>query len=139
MSPTLSPTVLIVDDDDLVRHTLRTALEHFGYRVREAADCDEAVAKYRTDGEDAAVVLLDVQLPVEDGPQTFDALRRMDQKVVVCFMSGHAGAYMPEDLIERGGRVFFQKPFPMRDLASTLHSLVGRPGDRQFGLDCPAI
>lgn len=126
MPTAVPPTVLIVDDDDIVRHTLRSALEHYGFRVREAADCAEAVANYRTDGQAAAVVLLDVRLPGKDGPQTLAALHAVDAGAVACFMSGNANPYQPEELIDCGGRAFLQKPFRMRALAATVYDLLGR-------------
>jgi CheY-like chemotaxis protein len=59
-----TPTILVVDDDSLIRYALRDALTGDGYRVLEAETAAEAVAKSR-DGVD--LVLLDYRLPDGDG------------------------------------------------------------------------
>jgi CheY-like chemotaxis protein len=103
---------------------LRLGLERHGFHVRPAGNGAEAIDLYRKHAADIAVVLLDVRMPGLDGPQTLDALRLMNPDVVACFMSGHTGIYEPEELLRRGARHVFAKPFLLDELARTLHSLV---------------
>jgi DNA-binding response OmpR family regulator len=126
----VTPGVLVVDDDELVRSLLRSGLEWHGFRVWVAADGEEAVTVYRENRAAIAVVLLDVRMPGMDGPRTLGVLRWLDKRVVACFMSGNTGGYDTDDLIRRGARHVFAKPFCLKELAATLRSIVrARPLD----------
>lgn len=120
----VGPGVLVVDDEKLLRAVLRSGLERYGFRVWVAADAAEAVAVYRANGSEIAVVLLDVCMPGTDGPGTLDELRSLNRELVACFMSGHTGAYGTEELLRRGVRCVFAKPFDMERLAAALRSVV---------------
>lgn len=118
------PRILVVEDDELVRIMLRLGLERHGFRVSMAADGAEALEVYRENAEVIDVVLLDVCMPGLDGPRTLDTLRRMNPAVTACFMSGDTGIYEPEDLLRRGARHIFVKPFLLDDVAKKLYALV---------------
>ena len=122
--PLDAPGILVVEEDDLVRLMLRLGLERHGFRVRLAADGAAAIDLYREHAPSIAIVLLDVCMPGLDGPQTLAALRRMNADVVACFMSGNTGSYEPDELLRRGARHVFAKPFFLDELARNLHALV---------------
>jgi CheY-like chemotaxis protein len=120
--------VLIVDDCELMRLMLRLALEQTGFRVWVANTGAEAINLYREHRAAIAAVLLDVQMPGLDGPRTLDALRDLGPDIQVCFVSGDTGQYTPEELIRRGARAVFSKPFRITDLAdAVLWMLSGEP------------
>lgn len=124
LPPGGGPVVLVVEDDDLVRIMLRLGLERHGFRVSMATDGAEALEMYRENMAVIDVVLLDVCMPGLDGPRTLDALRRVNPAVAACFMSGHSGSYEPAELLRRGARHVFAKPFLLDDVAKKLHALV---------------
>jgi CheY-like chemotaxis protein len=68
--------VLVVDDESSVRTITKQTLEAFGYRVLTAADGADAVAVYARSGDEVAVVLTDMTMPIMDGPSTVRALTR---------------------------------------------------------------
>jgi len=70
------------------------------------------------------VVLLDVQMPDLDGPETLAALRRIKLSVPVVFMSGHTGRHSPEDLLALGATRLLHKPFNLDELSQVLWQLV---------------
>jgi CheY-like chemotaxis protein len=115
--------VLVVDDEQLVRIMVQLGLERIGLDVWLATDGREAIDLYRAHREDIAVVLLDVQMPGLDGPQTLDALRALNPAVLACFMSGDLGDYTVEELVQRGATYVIAKPFLPDDLADILRSL----------------
>ncbi len=124
------PGVLVVDDEHLVRTLLQLGLERDGFDVWLASDGREAIRLYRKHRDRIDVVLLDVRMPGLDGPQTLDALRGLDPKVLVCLMSGDLGDYQPDELRRRGAAHVIAKPFRLDELASTLRLLVnGVPTD----------
>lgn len=124
-------TVLIVDDDDAMRHYIRTLLELDSYRVESAANGLEAVALVNA-GLAPDVVLLDVNMPGIDGLET---LRRLLQirpglKVIMC-----SGAPDPRKALEAfisGAQEFLTKPFRHLYLSATLERcLAARSSGRQ--------
>jgi len=124
------PGVLVADDDPLVRPLERLVLELDGFDVWLAANGREALRLYRAYRERIAVVLLDVHMPVLDGPATLDALRRLHPEVLVCFMSSDTGDYEPHELLRRGAARVFAKPFHIPQLANHLRLLTqGVPAD----------
>lgn len=119
------PGVLVVDDDHFVRAIVQIGLERDGFDVWLARGGREAVDLYREHRERIAAVLLDVQMPGLDGPQTLDALHRLNPNLRACFMSGDAGDYSPVELIQRGAAHVIDKPFRLENLAAILRQLLG--------------
>jgi PAS domain S-box-containing protein len=87
-STTVGRTVLVVDDEPLVRNVARTVLEDAGHRVLVAADGVEALAVYDRDPEAIDAVVLDVTMPNLDGRQTLAQLHARDPGLPVVLASG---------------------------------------------------
>ncbi len=84
------PTILVIDDDTAIRGVLGAMLEHQGFAARLACSGDEGVTAYdRYRGEIDAVVL-DVQMPHKDGPQTLAELRALDASLPCVFVTGYS-------------------------------------------------
>ena len=118
------PEVLVVDDEPAVLGMLGFALPQHGLAVRQAGGGEGAVEIYRRHRDSIGVVLLDVRMPEFDGPRALAALREIDPRVRVVFMTGHAGAYSAGDLRALGADGVVEKPFrDMADLAGTLREV----------------
>jgi DNA-binding NarL/FixJ family response regulator len=78
--------VLLIDDDELVRKTLRRALEDADFEVVEAADGDEGIRSYETEPID--VVVTDILMPEKEGVETIMELRRKNPEVKIVAISG---------------------------------------------------
>ncbi len=116
--------VLVVDDEHLVRIMVQLGLERDGFDVYVANNGREAIQLYRAHRESIDIVLLDVRMPGRDGPQTMDALRALNPKLLVCLMSGDTATYRLEDLRQRGATHFLAKPFRLDRLAKVLALLI---------------
>src|ERR1041385_1655495 len=82
-----SPGILVADDEPCIRNLLGVVLGRYGFRVWLAPHGEQAVELYCRHRSEIALVLLDVRMPVLDGPATFAALRRINPTVRCCFMS----------------------------------------------------
>lgn len=120
------PGVLVVDDDHLVRCVLQLGLQRNGFEVWLASNGRKAIDLYREHREDIDVVLLDVQMPGLDGPQTLDNLCQMNPEVLACFIGDNLGAYEPEELLMYGAAHAIAKPFPLEQLVNILRRLTNR-------------
>jgi PAS domain S-box-containing protein len=110
-----SGTVLIVDDEEIVRVAARTVLESFGYTVLEAENGREAMRVYERHNGEVTVVLLDMTMPVMSGVETMTHLLALDPDVTVIATSGYNES---EAMQIFGSSIagFIQKPFTAPDL-----------------------
>ncbi len=111
-------TVLVVDDEVMVRRAVGRSLRLLGYRVLQAAHGVEALEIDANDPAD--LVVLDMAMPVMDGPETFRALRarRSDLPVLLC--SGYAADSVAAELLVEPRVDFLQKPFELSVLAAAV-------------------
>jgi CheY-like chemotaxis protein len=98
-----------------------------GFAIWLAANGVAAVDLYRRYRDAIDVVLLDVRMPVRDGPETLAAPRELDPHVCFSFMSGDTGKYTEENLIALGASAVFTKPLRLSELAQKLMAIAPRP------------
>jgi two-component system, OmpR family, response regulator len=122
----LGREVLVVDDESTVLTMLDFALRRHAFTVRRAAGGEAAVEVYRRHRGTVAVVLLDVQMPGMDGPQTLAALREIEPEIRCVFMSGNTGRYTAEELLALGAAQILQKPFSLDEAIRTLLEVARR-------------
>jgi len=119
-----SRTVLVVDDDDIIRRTTRTVLERRGFEVLLASDGREAVETFRQRADEIALVLLDLTMPVMGGDEAARYLHTIRHDVPILVASGYN-----ETEVERrfaGSRVagFVRKPFTPAALMQKIESAI---------------
>lgn len=116
-------TVLVVDDEPMVREVLTRYLEHDGFHVVEAADGDEAVEKL--DACQADLVLLDLMLPKRHG---LDVLRhaRATSDVPVILLTALGDEQDRVAGLELGADDYVVKPFSPREVAARVRSVLRR-------------
>lgn len=118
--------ILVVDDEKLVRDTLKNMLEIGGYDVLLASNGEEAIKVYLENKEQIAMVLLDMTMPIMDGEETFRELRRINPNVKVLLSSGYNEKDILERFIGKGLTGFIQKPFVLSSLLETIKSIINK-------------
>jgi putative two-component system response regulator len=136
---TTRPTILIVDDEDFARETIRRALVATGYDCRDARTGDEALEEISRGG--VSLVLLDMNLGGnEDG---FDVLRRLTpylSEVAVVIVTGNQDVGVAERALGAGACAYLTKPFPIQNLRMTvLSSLSQRHSMRRIRVERRSI
>jgi PAS domain S-box-containing protein len=110
-------TILVVDDEELVRRAAKVALEKYGYRVFVAEDGKRAVDLFQTFAPEISAVLLDMTMPGMSGEQTFQEMRKIRSDLPVIASSG----YSETEAVARFGlgiAGFVQKPYTAAALAA---------------------
>ncbi len=121
-------TILLIEDEPRVRHPLRLALQHAGYRVIEASDGEEGLEMIARCGEEIALVVADQRMRPVSGLDVLRQVRRRSHRIPVVLMSGHPSPKPPDGL--EGPDAYLRKPFELLDLARTVQRLVGGPAIR---------
>jgi len=118
-------TVLVVDDEQAVRESVRDLLEDEGYQVRLAQTGEEALSMLRdsTDGGYDAV-LLDVWLPKMDGLQVLQTIKQEQAALPVIMISGHANVDTAVKATKTGAYHFVEKPFSADILTVTVRNAI---------------
>ncbi len=110
-------TILVVDDERLIRWSLRQRLEAEGYEVIEAADGTEALACF-TRGVDT--VLLDYRMPDIDGLEVLQRMRAEDPDVPVVMLTAHGSIEHAVFTMQAGAFHYAGKPFNLDEVALTV-------------------
>lgn len=110
-------TILVVEDEDMMRKLACRILKSQGYAVLEARNGEEAIQTFEREVRAVALIVTDVVMPEMGGRQLYDYLRTKQADLKVLFMSGYT-----DDAVIRGGVLdaeanFIQKPFTYDGLA----------------------
>ncbi|HVO04271.1 MAG TPA: response regulator [Candidatus Cybelea sp.] len=121
-----SASVLVVDDDPALRDTLCRMLESIGYRAESCADARAAIDAIERRRPD--IVISDVYMPVGDGFELLNWIRRQAVDLPVVVISGSSSqSYDPLELAERlGAAAVLDKPFRQSQLAETIDRVLAR-------------
>jgi CheY-like chemotaxis protein len=114
--------ILVVDDEPPIVETTKAALIAYGYDAIAAADGREAVAVYGQHAPKIKAVLLDMMMPVMDGPATLAALRQLNPHVPVVATSGMHVAATAERAFAAGANLFLPKPYTAEQLVSMIEA-----------------
>jgi PAS domain S-box-containing protein len=119
-----SGTVLVVDDEELVRAAARHALERYGYRIIAAEDGAAALEIYKGDPGRVSLVLLDLTMPVMSGEETLRQLQMVNPKVKVLLTSGYNQVEAIQRFAGKGLAGFIQKPYAAAALAEKVKKVL---------------
>ena len=108
-----APTVLVVDDEQLLRWSLRERLDQAGYRVLEAESGEQAVG-HLDNGVD--LVLLDYRLPDTDGLDLLKKIKRHDSDILVILMTAYSSIDSAVEAIKHGAYHYANKPFNLDEM-----------------------
>jgi len=117
-------TVLVVEDEKIVRALTCEVLQRHGYKVLSAANCDQAVdIAGRYDG-DIHLLVTDVVMPRLNGRELFDRLRENRPRLAVLYMSGYTDNVIAHHGVLHEGTAFIQKPFSIRGLTDKIRGVL---------------
>jgi two-component system cell cycle sensor histidine kinase/response regulator CckA len=120
-------TILLVDDEVVVRSVIARMLQAAGYFVVEAADGDEGLQRAAALDAAPALVVSDVVMPKMSGPKLVATLRERWPGLLALMMSGYESEEI-DGLARAGSGVgFLQKPFTLAELVARVETLLRGP------------
>jgi two-component system response regulator AtoC len=111
----MNAAILIVDDEDLIRWSLRERLKADGYDIREAADGKAALQEF---SEGVDLVLLDYRLPDTDGLSILREMKRIDPDILVILLTSFVSVETAVEAMKLGAFHFANKPFNLDEIAA---------------------
>ncbi|MDB5441350.1 MAG: Nitrogen regulation protein [Caulobacteraceae bacterium] len=121
---TVSPTVLIVEDDDSLGNAIEGLLRSVSLRARLFRSVDQFLATDLPDGP--CCLVLDVRLPGQSGLDLQATLNLRDRAPPIIFMTGHGDIQMSVRAIKAGAVEFLTKPFRDQDLLDAIQAALER-------------
>jgi len=123
MSPKSSnEQILVVDDDQVIRWTLREALQSWGFSAVEAGSAAEAVKEFKA--ELPAAVLLDIDLPDGSGLDVLREIKREHPEAIVIMITGNVQIDNTISALRGGAYDFIAKPINLEELRVTLRNAI---------------
>ncbi|WP_372806105.1 ABC transporter substrate binding protein [Pontiella sp.] len=117
-------TILIADDEEVMRKTSQAILENMGYEVLLAENGAEALELYQNKAGRIDLVILDMVMPEMNGRDCFFAIRRIDPRAKVVIASGYAVQEELHDLQQKGLAGTIHKPFRIQELCGLVASVL---------------
>lgn len=110
-------TVLLVDDEELVRDVAGAMLASLGFEVLTAPDGKEGVEIFRREKARISFTVLDLRMPVMDGTRAFEEIRKIDPAAKVVISTGFSGDEDVDRLKEKGAAAVLSKPYTYGKIA----------------------
>jgi DNA-binding response OmpR family regulator len=120
--------ILIIEDDDLLRHMLRQGLEEAGYEVVEARNGEEGLQRYHAAPAD--LIITDILMPEKEGLETIIELRREVPGVKIIAISGGGqigNLTFLEVARHLGAQRVLQKPFKLPEMLAAVREVLESP------------
>jgi two-component system, cell cycle sensor histidine kinase and response regulator CckA len=131
-------TILLVEDEPMVRRLARTVLQDAGYRVLDAGEGDEALSFAREHRNSIHMLVTDVVMPRMSGPELAGRLVREHRGMKVLFMSGYTEEVITGKIVLAPGFAFLQKPFSPVALAAKVREVLDTEKTRKTALPAPS-
>ncbi|WP_457556248.1 response regulator [Candidatus Pyrohabitans sp.] len=118
----MKPKILVVDDEELIRLSLRKLLEKNGYRVEVASSAAEALEKLKADG--FRIVITDIMMPDMDGVELLKKIKEQDRSIYVIMITAYASLERAIASLKFGAGDFIQKPYENREILEAVQKAV---------------
>lgn len=120
----LHDTILIVEDEEVLRELLRMMLEEDGIKVLTAGDGMEAVELFGARKDEIGLVLSDMGLPRLGGWDAFLKMKEISPDVKVILASGYFSPQVKSELLKSGAKDFIQKPYNPPEILALIHRML---------------
>ncbi len=125
------PVIMLIDDEQAVRRSLRRVLGHAGFQIVEAGDGNEALQIYPRHQPTPQLVIVDLDMPNLSGEETQRLLRELNPDVRVLVLSGHQDPEREQTMRDEGALGFIEKPCQTNDLIEAVHMALNAPTEQE--------
>jgi PAS domain S-box-containing protein len=123
-APKGEETILVVDDETIIRELLSEILTEHGYTVYTASNGAEALAAYKVHGGNIALVISDLGMPTMGGNELFLHLKKLNQDIKLILASGYLEHSSKTEMVESGIKRIIAKPFNIDEVLNTIREVL---------------
>ncbi len=95
-----SETILVADDDEMLRKLSSSVLVEFGYTVILAEDGDDAIEKFKANKDVIGLLILDMIMPGKNGMEAYDVIKTLKPDIKTLFVSGYTADIIKEGILD---------------------------------------
>ena len=117
-------TILLAEDEDVVRTPVKSVLERYGYTVLSASDGEEAVELFKQHADNIDLAVLDLVMPKAGGKCVWQTMSEKRPDLKVLFISGYTRAAIHKDFKPPSDMPFLSKPFSVTEMAGRIRELL---------------
>ena len=117
-------TILVIDDEEIIRNVARDILHELGYDTILASSGKEGVKIYADKKDFIDLVILDMIMPEMEGKETFKKLKEINPDVKILISSGYNQDSLPEQVMDSGEAGFIQKPYNINEIAEIIKEVL---------------
>jgi PAS domain S-box-containing protein len=117
-------SILIIDDEEVIREVAGDILSSYGYRVYLATNGEEGIKIYKEQKPRCDLVILDMIMPRQGGRETLLKLKKINPAIKVLFSTGYSQNEKVNEIISLGVSGFIQKPYQVNNLLSKVREIL---------------
>jgi len=118
------PTILVVDDEPVLREMLVEILQGREYSVISASNGVDGIQKYRAHMDEIEIVISDVGMPIMGGEELFEKLKEIDPQVKMIFMTGYLEEDSKAGILHSGVKRIIHKPFRIEEIVDVIDDVL---------------
>ncbi len=120
---TAQHTILLADDDDLIRHSLAISLERSGYKVLVAENGKKALGLFIDQRDNIDLAVLDVIMPIRNGKEVYNVIYKNSPSLPVIFISGYTDNIISDEILAREKVSLMTKPLEIKTFLAKVSDL----------------
>ena len=125
------PTILVVDDEEIIRITIQKKLARMGFSVLSFEKAEDALFYLKNSPGEADLILTDIKLRKMDGIELLRRVNNLDEPVPVLIVSGHGNVEDAIRALRYGASDYIRKPFDINDLTSSVRGVLKRKFEKK--------
>ncbi len=122
--PSYTPTILVVDDEEMLRSMLAEILQIEGWNVITAVDGADAVEQYQQRWKNIDLVISDLGMPRMGGEETFEQMKHINPAVKIIFATGYVDDAAKKEMERKGVKGIVNKPFRLEEIIAITKSVL---------------
>ncbi|MBN1515080.1 PAS domain S-box protein [Candidatus Sumerlaeota bacterium] len=117
-------TILIAEDESMIRDLIQGILESAGYHVLAVSNGRQAVDLFRKHDRPIDLLLLDACMPAMDGKETFETIKAIQPAIRAIFISGYSNTIISEEYLSQEDLILLEKPFNSEQLLQNVRKML---------------
>lgn len=126
------PTILVVDDDEVIRTTIQKKLSKDGYNVITFEASEDILYYLKNSGNKADLIITDIKLGQMDGIELLRRINSMDEPIPVLIISGHDDVEDAIKALRYGASDYIRKPFDINDITSSIKTILKKKFEKKL-------